>query len=355
MIKIRYYTNYKEDNRKSMDVVLNYIASNISKSRNFKVTKFTPSFKNSNKKILSKSWQLRHARYLDYQKQIKSLKNVDISHIIDHQYSHLVHNLNSKKKIITVHDLIPIIFQKKLKKNPFLVKYSLTHLKFFDKVIAVSDNTKRDILKYTDCPRNKIVVLKSSVENSFNLKKINQKAICKKYKIPFNTKKILIVGTSFYKNHEISLKILENLKNKLQDKVIFIKIGNPFDLNIKDNLKESIYEIKNIPRNKVNEIYKICDLLLFPSIYEGYGLPCVEAINTGLPIVSSNIKPLKEILSDYPLMFNPSDHKSMTKSIIKLLNNKKYYIQIKNKLIKRIKIFNEENYFKDLSEIYKNC
>ena len=120
-------------------------------------------------------------------------------------------------------------------------------------------------------------------------------------------------------------------------------------------MKKILFEIKDIPRDKVNEIYKICDILLFPSIYEGYGLPCVEAINTELPIVSSNIKPLKEILGNYPLMFNSSDHKSMTNSIIKLLNNKKYYSEIKKKLKIRSKIFNETNYFKELEKIYNNC
>jgi len=354
-MKIRFYSNFREDNRKSMNVVLNYLANNFAKDKKKHVTVFTPSFKNSKKKFLNKNWQLRYARYVDYPKQVKTLKNVEISHIIDHQYAHLVHQIPSNKKIITVHDLIPIIYQKKLKKNPYLVKHSLKHLKFFDKVIAVSNNTKRDIIKYTDCPRKKIVVLKSSVEKSFNSRKVNKRIICKKYKIPIYTKKILIVGSSFYKNHEISLKILENLKKSYSEKIILIKIGNKLDLKIPKHLRDNLFEIKDIPRNKVNEIYKICDLLLFPSIYEGYGLPCVEAVNTGLPIVASNIKPLKEILGDYPLMFNPTDDILMTNSIIKLLNNKRYYTQIKNKLIKRRKIFKEEKYFKYLSRIYNNC
>lgn len=354
-MKIRFYSNFREDKRKSMNVVLNYLVNNASKDKKKNVTVFTPSFKNSKKKFLNRSWQLRYARYFDYPKQIKTLKSVDIGHIIDHQYAHLVHQINSNKKIITVHDLIPVIYQKRLKKNPYLVKYSLKHLKFFDKVIAVSNNTKQDIIKYTDCPSKKIVVLKSSVDKSFNNRKINKNIICKKYKIPINTKKILIVGSSFYKNHETSLKILENLKKNYSEKIILIKIGNKLDLNIPKHLKGNLFEIKDIPRSKVNEIYKICDLLLFPSIYEGYGLPCVEAINTGLPIVSSNIRPLREILGDYPLMFNPSDHILMSNSIIKLLDSKKYYTQIKNKLIKRRKLFKEEKYFKDLSRVYENC
>ena len=354
-MKIRFYSNFREDKRKSMNVVLSYLANNIAKDKKKHVAVFTPSFKNSKKKFLNLNWQLRYARYVDYPKQVKSLKNVDISHIIDHQYAHLVHQVNSNKKIITVHDLIPIIYQKKLKKNPYLVKYSLKHLKYFDKVIAVSNNTKRDIIKYTDCPSKKIVVLKSSVDKSFNNKKINKNIICQKYKIPINTKKILIVGSSFYKNHETSLKILENLKKSYKEKIILIKIGNKLAFKTPKNLKKILFEIKDIPRDKVNEIYKICDILLFPSIYEGYGLPCVEAINTELPIVSSNIKPLKEILGNYPLMFNSSDHKSMTNSIIKLLNNKKYYSEIKKKLKIRSKIFKETNYFKELEKIYNNC
>ena len=353
-ILIKYFYNFLEDNRKSMDTVSDYLYNNIKKDKNFKVSRFIPKFDPKFSKFSSLAWGLRYNRYLNYPNQVKKLKKVNIAHVIDHQYAHLVHKINADKKIVTVNDLIPIKFKNKIGKNPYLVKFSLNHLKYYDQVIAISENTKRDIIKYTNCPKHKIKVMHYSVENSFNNKQINKKNLCKKYKIPYSSKKILIVGSSFYKNHKISLKVLEQLKKIYKNKIILLKIGNKLDFKIKEELKTNIIEIKNLKRNKIHEIYKIADLLLFPSVYEGYGLPCVEAINSKLPIVASHASSIKEILGNYPLLFKPNDHKAMTKSIVALIEDKKFRYQIKKYLISRAKLFKERNYFNKLKNIYLN-
>ena len=353
-ILIKYFYNFLEDNRKSMDTVSDYLYNNIKKDKNFKVSRFIPKFDPKFSKFSSLAWGLRYNRYVNYPNQVKKLKKVDVAHVVDHQYAHLVHKINANKKIVTVHDLIPVKFKKKIGKNPYLVKFSLNHLKYFDEVIAVSENTKKDILKYTDCPKKKIKVLHSSVEKSFNNKNIDKKKVCAAYNIPYQSKKILIVGGSFYKNHKISLKILEQLKKIYKNKIILLKIGNKLDFKIKKELKKNIVEFNHIKRNKIHEIYKIADLLLFPSVYEGYGLPCIEAINSKLPIVASHVSSIKEILGNYPLLFKPNDHKAMTKNIIALIEDKKFRYQIKKYLISRARLFKETNYFNKLKNIYLN-
>ena len=351
-ISIKYFFNFKEDKRKSMDTVANYLHQFYKKDKNFKVSKFIPSFYKKKNKILNHSWNLRFNRYINYPNQVKKLKRTDIAHVIDHQYAHLVKNIQAKYKIITVHDLIPIKFSKEIGKNPYLVKHSHSYLKYFDQIIAVSKNTKRDIIKYTDCPSKKIKVLHSSVEKSFNNQKIVKRKICNKYKIPFDHKKILIIGSSFYKNHKTSIKVLKKLKKIFKDRILLIKLGNKLDFKIENDLKKNIIELDNLKREKVNEIYKICDVLLFPSIYEGYGLPLIEAINTELPIVASNIKTTKEILNNYPLLFNPKDSSSMSMCIEKLINNKNFNLKIKKKLNIKKNNFKEEIYFTKLKNLY---
>ena len=351
-ILIKYFYNFSEDNRKSMQTVSDYLYNNVKNDKNLKVSRFIPKFDHKFSKFSSLAWGLRYNRYVNYPNQVKKLKKVDVAHIVDHQYAHLVHKINANKKIVTVHDLIPIKFKIKIGKNPHLVKFSLNHLKYFDEVIAVSENTKKDIVKYTDCPKNKITVLKSSVSKSFNLSNIDTKKICQKYKITQNCKKILIVGANFYKNHETSLKVLKELIKIYKKKIIFIKIGNKLNLKVDNRLKENFFEINNISREKVNEIYKISDVLLFPSIYEGYGLPLVEALKSELPIVASNIATTKEILGKYPLLYRPRDFVSMSKAIIKILNNKNYLKYLKKILFIRSKMFNEEIYFKKLKKLY---
>src|SRR5210317_1774697 len=189
-ISVKYFYNFKEDKRISMETVANNLFINLKTKGNFKVSRFIPKFLNKSSKFITLPWNLRFNRYINYPDQVKKLKKTDIAHVIDHQYAHLVNHLNAKYKIITVHDLIPVIFKKKIGKNPFLVKHSLSYLKKFDKVIAVSENTKRDIVKYTDCPKENIVVQQNSIEKFFNQQKIDKNKVIRKFKIQINSKKI---------------------------------------------------------------------------------------------------------------------------------------------------------------------
>ena len=118
--------------------------------------------------------------------------------VCEQQYAQLVHYLNSKTKFITIHDLVPLVFEDKLNHNPILNKYSLKFLKYYNKVFAISENTKRDILKYTDCPEEKIIVIMRSVESFFNNDPIDKKKYVKNFQYLLK-KKILISGNIFYK------------------------------------------------------------------------------------------------------------------------------------------------------------
>ena len=352
-ISVKYFYNFKEDKRISMETVANNLFLNLKTQGNFKVSRFIPKFLNKNSKFITLPWNLRFNRYINYPEQVKKLKKSDIGHIIDHQYAHLVDSLNCKYKIITVHDVIPLIFKKKIGKNPILVKHSLSYLKKFDIVIAVSSNTKNDILKYTDCPPQKIIVLPNSVEKFFNQKKINKKTVTKKYNIPIKSFRVLIIGSSFYKNHKISLKVLEELKKKYNN-IYFLKIGNKFDFKIKKSLENSIIQLPKLKRQEISKIYKISDAVLFPSLYEGFGLPLLEAIKSGVPIVCSNLKVLKEIIKTEKFMTNPDNFKQFSKLLIKIFEDHKERERFVQFNLKNSKIFDEKLYFKKLSTIYTN-
>ena len=352
-MKVSIFLNFIEDHRISMNTVGQLTADYLKKySNNCTVNTFLPTIGTLERFMPSDIWKMRVARYFTYPRIVKNLETVDISHIIDHQYAHLVHKINSKVKIITVNDLIPVIYSKLLKKDPYLVKYSLNHLKYFHRVIAISQNTKNDILKYTDCPEEKIEVLYYPVEEFFNSARFSNDVLCKKFKIPINKKKILVVGKSFYKNLDTSLKVFKNLIDRNID-VALIKLGNFEDIKIEDRYKDKIFQITNLTRQEVSEIYKITDILLFPSIYEGYGLPTLEAMKSGVPVVCSNSSSLPEIVGDATLMSNYADVSFFTDTIYKLLTNQQLYNQKKKDGIQRAEIFDIPKYAEKLIKLYK--
>ena len=353
-MKINIFLNFIEDHRISMNTVGQLTADYLKKySNNCTVNRFLPTIGTLERFVPSDIWKMRVARYFTYPRVVKNLETVDISHIIDHQYAHLVHKINSKVKIVTVHDLVPLIFTKLLKKNPYLVKHSLSHLKYFDKIIAVSHNTKADILKHTDCPKDKIEVMHFPVEEFFNTSIINNKQICEKFKIPVNKKKILVVGKSFYKNLDTSLKVFKNLIDRNID-VVLVKLGNFEDIKIEDRYKDKIFQITNLTRQEVSEIYKITDVFLFPSIYEGYGLPTLEAMKSGVPVVCSNSSSLPEIVGDVALVSNYADINFFSDAVYRLLTDQQLYNQKKQEGIRRAEIFNISKYTNDLINLYKN-
>ena len=354
-MKINYFLNFEKENRISMDIygqqLINYQKNNF---KDFEINYYLPKLSFLSKIFFSKIWKLRYSRYISYPHQVKRLPRYDIAHICDQQYAHLYPYINSKLKFITVHDLIPIIFEKKLNYNPRLFKYSLSKLKYFTKVFAVSKNTKSDILKYTDCPENKIEVINECIETIFNNDPINSQAISKKYNIPLNKKKVLISGNIFYKNHDTSFKVLEKLYE--QDKeIIFIHIGSENKKNnLSKELNNNIFRLPFIERNEVPNIYKITDVLLFPSIYEGFGRPVLEAMSCGIPVVCSNNSSIKEVAGNAALTCNYNDVKLFAKNILELLSNN----ELRKKMVSmghmQSKLFSIDKFHNNLKRIYKD-
>jgi alpha-1,3-rhamnosyl/mannosyltransferase len=104
----------------------------------------------------------------------------------------------------------------------------------------------------------------------------------------------------------------------------------------------------------VSEVYKITDVLLFPSIYEGYGLPTLEAMKSGVPVVCSNSSSLPEIVGDAALISDHADVNFFTDVIYKLLTDQQFYNQKQKDGIQRAEIFNIPKYVEELIKLYKS-
>ncbi len=353
-MQIKYYLNFIEDHRHSMNMYGEQLISHQSKkNKDMTIGFFQPTIDNISKIILSSKWKMRYLRYFSYTQQVKNLSQHDIAHICDHQYAHLYPHLKSKLKFITVHDLVPLVFQKKLNKDPKLLKYSLKYLKFFTKVFTISKNTKKDILKFTDCPESKIKVIYRSVENEFNTNIIDKKIIAQKYKIPLNKKKILISGNIFYKNNEVSYKVFEKLY-KIDKDIVLIHIGSGDTINSNlDKFGKNLIQIPYLKRSDIANIYKIIDVLLYPSIYEGFGMPLLEALSSGKPIVCSNNSSIPEVVADAALTTEYYNIDQLANNILKLFNNKDFYKKMSLKSLNRAKFFNIDKFHDNLINIYK--
>ena len=266
------------------------------------------------------------------------------------------------KIIITIHDLIDekfyrknknILINFKTKIKIFLKKISI---KNSNKIICVSKNTKKDLCKIYGkylCKDKAIVIY----PGFFNNEKFNSN-IKKKKKKNYSKEFILYVGQrGGYKNFINFIKAFVKLKNNKKYNIYCFGGGNFTKSELKYfdslNILDQIY-YKTGDDYKLASLYSAAHFLIFPSSYEGFGVPPLEAMHMKCPVLTSSNSSLNEVVGDAALKFNPNSVSSIYKTINYFLKNKKRLrpILIK-KGLKRVKNFSWEKMSKEVVKIYE--
>jgi len=283
-------------------------------------------------------------------------KKYDIYHIIDHSYSYLINFLPKNKTVITCHDLIPLRIKNFLSVKSILsFKYYISGLKKAKKIIAVSENTKKDLIEILRINPKKIEVIPTKSIDRRIFKKLNKKALRKKHKLE-KRKIILHVGNLFYKNTVLILKALKELKKEIKN-IFFIKVGKftKEELEfIKNNqLGDYILNKENVSKKELVELYNISDIFIFPSLYEGFGIPLLEAMACGIPIITSNTSSIPEVVDNAAIKINPQSKEELINSIKKLLKNKKTGEKFIKEGHQNLKRFNDKEIKKMILKVYR--
>lgn len=224
--------------------------------------------------------------------------------------------LRKEKTIVTILDCGLLERTKGLSHNIYKYFWYTLPVKRAKFIVAISESTKKEILKFVDCDPNKIKVIHVSVTPLFHRV---DKDFSKEKPI------ILHIGTTPNKNLSGLVEAIKDLSCKL------LIIGEPDDLILTKMKEYKIeYEVyKNLTEEELFEKYKVCDILFFASTYEGFGMPIVEANAVGRPVITSNILSMPEVAGDAALLVNPFNHTEIRNGIIKIINDDTY----RNKLV----------------------
>ena len=233
-----------------------------------------------------------------------------------------------KPFILTVHDMIHEKFSNKYQFSDYKTPIQKKMLcKKASLILANSNNTKKDIIELLDIPENKIVVTYLSSSLAKNAPSGNIKAtLPKKY--------ILYVGRrGLYKNFNIFLKAVIPIMEKDQE-LFLVCTGKTFDKKEKlemQKLKAPIERIVHLfPTDaEIYSIYNNARVFVFPSQYEGFGIPILEAFSANCPALSSNTSSLPEVGGDAVLYFDPLDIESIRERILEVI----YDDGLRNKMI----------------------
>ncbi len=231
--------------------------------------------------------------------------------------------------IVTIHDLTHLVYNEFLS-NKFAKYYAKIMMKIAIKkakvILTVSENTKKDLIKYFKVDENKIKVTYLGVKENIKEKtKEEIEYLYDKFNIPRDKKILMYVGNlKPHKNLERLLEAFSKLKNNKD--YILLLVGKAFEnyniLGQKEEelkIKDKVIHTGIVSENELVDLYNLVDLFVFPSLYEGFGLPVIEALRCGTKVVCSNASSLPEVGGDVVTYFNPTDVDNMTDVIEKEL------------------------------------
>ena len=290
-------------------------------------------------------------------------ENSTINHITEAGYAHLIRCLDSRKTIVTVHDVIPMLSWRGLIPGlrhphaPRLLEHSLSYLKKAAAVITPSECIKNDVIKYCECNEENVCVVHHGIDNSFcpysPEQRIEQR---KKFGLPLHDHLILISGDQAYKNHDTCLQVLQRVRKVLHRNAMLVRVGRRSPDSIKPESRSrddsSILELGMLPRHVMPSVYNAVDALLFPSWYEGFGWPPLEAMACGIPVVVSNTGSLPEVVGDAGYICAPDDVVALSERIREVLEDALSRSSLIEKGLCRANQFTWDQHNERLCDIY---
>jgi glycosyltransferase involved in cell wall biosynthesis len=293
---------------------------------------------------------------------------INISRILKRYKIDIFHNLANYgiynapcPTVTTVFDLLtykfPDLRSKKI--QWYLYKFYLPHiLKKSTRLIAISNNTKKDIKKLYGI--NNVDVINLGFDNKiFNQNVNNDKKILAKYGIDKNY--LLFVGYLIpKKNLDTILKSLNYIRQKLNLIIHFVIAGKRgpgseavFSLIDKLKLNDQISELGFVSDDELGAIYRNAKVFVFPSIYEGFGLPVLESMACSTPVIASNAGSLPEVVDNEEYLCPPKSFEIWAYKIYKLFNDTSYHKNASNFCLNRAKKFSWAKCAEAIMKIYK--
>jgi glycosyltransferase involved in cell wall biosynthesis len=229
-----------------------------------------------------------------------------------------------------------------------------------DKIISVSEHTKNDILRFYPVSADKVAV--TSLGISSHIKKLNKSDIEEfRKKKGLDYEYIMYVG-SFLPNKNVERIVeaflLAKKKNGIRHKLLLMGGEGPIRRRIqklvyKRGAIEDIFILNYVSDKELNLFYNAASLFLFPSLYEGFGLPVLEAMVAGVPVVTSTAGSLPEVAGDSAIFVDPYNIEEIADSIWRAVSDKILRNELRDKGLARIKNFTWRKMAEETLEIYK--
>jgi glycosyltransferase involved in cell wall biosynthesis len=275
-LRVALLHNYRDEQQPSMRLYADRLGQALVR-RNVALTRLRPPA------AVPAAWRARSAtwnkidgylgRFAVYPRLLRGLE-CDIAHVVDHGQGYLVGGLDPRRTVVTCHDVILLVLASGrigAIRVPLialqLFRISLELMKRAAVVVADSTQTKRDLVDFTHIDPGKVTVIHPGLNQAFS-PQVQSRPVFRS-RFGFGTQKVILqIGRGFYKNLPCVIRVLQRLR-----------------------------------ADGINAV----DVLLFPSLYEGFGWPPLEAMASGTPVVCSRAGSLDEVIADAALTADPED------------------------------------------------
>ncbi|RKJ53225.1 glycosyltransferase family 1 protein, partial [Butyricicoccus sp. 1XD8-22] len=246
-----------------------------------------------------------------------------------------------KNIILTIHDIIPAVFRKDFGILKYLYYKIYVQILVFKSnfILTDSDYSKKEIIRFFKVKKEK--VRRIYLYNFDNSKYINN-PIKPSLKNPYF---IYVGNMKKYKNADVIVDSIVKLRNK-GIKVDLILVGNFRDYNL-----DFVHIKSNISKEELYGLYEHSIALLYPSLCEGFGLPLVEAMSIGIPIIASNRSSIPEVIGDAGLLIEPVESEFM-KAMELILVDEQLQNKLGEKSFKRKSAFSYKKFKNNLCKMY---
>ena len=325
--------NFAEDRRLSMEVYADqlFAALRRRRPRDFDFAAYRPALRGATRRLPELlNLRMRAARYIDYPSQA-GRQHGDVRHVLDHAYAHVLRAANPKRTVVTVHDLTPILAGRGMipgirrPRRSWLAEWTSRYYRRAAALIAVSENTKRDLVAHCGCEPSRIRVVNPGIDPGFRELPTTARALIRqRHGIAPDQKVVLITGHQYYKNQATSMAVFARVRAQLPA-ALLVRVGRTTaawrSLLRASGLAAHVVELDHVAAHDMPGIYNVADCLLFPSWYEGFGLPPVEAMACGTPVVASNAGALPESAGQAAILLPPHDVDALAGAVVRVLDD----------------------------------
>jgi glycosyltransferase involved in cell wall biosynthesis len=208
-----------------------------------------------------------------------------------------------------------------------------------DAVTVISENTRRDLLYFTGCSPDKIRIIPNFIDPLF---------VARPRPFSLHRSRLLFIGTAPNKNLERTAEAVCGLDVEL---IIVGYLNAAQAANLSS--KHIRYQLLNkLSDQEMKEAYAEADIMIFPSTYEGFGLPIIEAQATGRPVLTSRLEPMRSVAGDAACLVDPYSVESIRNGIKRIIENESYRNELVEKGFSNIKRFQLGNVTKLYTDLY---